>query len=355
VPAAIYGIPYSSPLHYVTYVKVYDSTADTVVEGYTAGYQGSYVDPTTSVVVYGTGYVYPPYVGEVWVGPPVTYGFGASVRYTPYTGWSYGFGFGWAWGAPTIAVGWGWGAYPWWGPYSWGYAWGPPIYPAPYPWGRVAYGYHGAVAMGPYGWAGTTGNIYGQWGPRATVTRTSGGYNAWTGNTWARQVGTSYNSRTGVSAAGQRGAARNLYTGNYAAGAQGVARGPGGTMVAGQRITGGNTQTGGQMSAGRGVVYDPRTGAGTNVAGVRGEQGSVVRIGDDVYAGHDGNVYRRSDAGWEQRSGNEWSAPSSSRHELERESSARSTGSARAQSYHASRQSMARMPMPRGGGGFGRR
>jgi hypothetical protein len=42
-------------------------------------------------------------------------------------------------------MGWGWGTYPWWGNYGWGYAWG------------------------PGGWAGTTGNIYREWGDRASV------------------------------------------------------------------------------------------------------------------------------------------------------------------------------------------
>jgi hypothetical protein len=149
VPVVIYSIPYTSPLHYVTYVKVYDATADTVVVGYTPGYQGVCIDPATNVVVYGTGYAYTPWVGSVWYGPPVTYGFGASIRETPYTGWSFGFGFGWSWGAATVSVGFGWGAYPWWGPYGWGYAWGPHLYPAPYPWGGVAYGAHGgAMAWG---------------------------------------------------------------------------------------------------------------------------------------------------------------------------------------------------------------
>jgi len=114
VPAVIYSIPPSSPMHYLTYVKVYESSGDTVVVGYTPGYQGSTLDPATGVVVYGTGYPYTPWVGSVWYGPPVTYGFGVAIRYTPWTGWSFGFGFGWSWGSSTVAMGWGWGAYPCW-------------------------------------------------------------------------------------------------------------------------------------------------------------------------------------------------------------------------------------------------
>ena len=63
VPEVIYTIPPSSPLHYVTYVYVYGATPQIVTVGYTPGYYGTVLAPT-GVVVYGTGYVYPPvYVG----------------------------------------------------------------------------------------------------------------------------------------------------------------------------------------------------------------------------------------------------------------------------------------------------
>jgi len=40
VPAVIYAIPASSPLHYVTCVQVYAVTPEFVYEGYTPGYLG---------------------------------------------------------------------------------------------------------------------------------------------------------------------------------------------------------------------------------------------------------------------------------------------------------------------------
>ena len=74
VPAAIYAIPPTAALYYVTYVQIYRVTPTYVVVGYTPGYMGSVVTPS-GVVVYGTGYVYSPYIGAtVWYGPPVTYG-----------------------------------------------------------------------------------------------------------------------------------------------------------------------------------------------------------------------------------------------------------------------------------------
>ena len=102
VPAAIYTIPASSPLHYVTYVHVYGETPQTVYVGYTPGYYGTVVAPS-SVVVYGTGYVYPPvYVGAYWYPPPPTYGYGAGFGWGAVTGFAFG--------AATAAV--------------WGGAWG---------------------------------------------------------------------------------------------------------------------------------------------------------------------------------------------------------------------------------------
>ena len=94
VPAAIYSIPPSSPVHYVTYVRVYSSTPTTVFVGYTPGYYGT-VMSTDGVVVYGTGYVYPVYVGTYWYPPPPTYGFG------------WGFTVGMMWGFAMGGGGWG--------------------------------------------------------------------------------------------------------------------------------------------------------------------------------------------------------------------------------------------------------
>ncbi len=176
VPAAIYAIPPSSPLHFITYVKVYSANAETVTVGYTPGYYGSCVTQGSGyVVAYGTGYSYSPWVGSVWYGPPMTYGFGCSMCYSPWSGWTYGYGFGWHWGMPMAPVGWGWGMYPWWGPVGWGYYYPYPYYHPPYGWyGGVAWGVRGAAAWGPGGWAATTGNVYHRYGNTAGVTRRSG-------------------------------------------------------------------------------------------------------------------------------------------------------------------------------------
>src|SRR5262245_65943731 len=55
---------------------------------------------STGVVVYGTGYVYPPaFIGAVWYPPPVTYGgFGAGFFWGSVTGFAFGTAAGAIWG-----------------------------------------------------------------------------------------------------------------------------------------------------------------------------------------------------------------------------------------------------------------
>ena len=159
VPPAIYGIPPSSPLYYVTYVRVYGATPDVVYVGYTPGYYGTYVVPA-GTVVYGTGYVYQPWVGSVWIGPPYTYGFGA----------------GYAWGAATgFALGFTAGAFchPWWGPAGWGWGWG---------WGGGTVNVNRTVNVNDV-------NVYGRWGSGTVVND---------GNRYAGHVGhTTFLGNTG--------------------------------------------------------------------------------------------------------------------------------------------------------------
>ena len=340
VPTAIYAIPPSSSLHFVTYVKVYNSDAETVNVGYTPGYYGTCVTHGSGfVVVYGTGYTYAPWVGSVWFGPPMTYGFGYSMCYTPWTGWTYSFGFGWYWGVPMAPVYWGWGMHPWWGPVGWGYYYPYPYYRPPYVYGGVAWGPRGALAWGPGGWAATSGNVYHRWGSASAVTRTSQGYNARTGNRWANQVGMSYNSRTGNIAAGQRAAVGNVYTGNYAYGKRGT-------------VT--NTETGRTVSGGKVTAGNARTGDQGSAAWIRGEEGGAVKIGDDIYAGKDGTVYRKGNEGWEKNSGGGWdsvdrptrtttsasqlgkkSFPVPQSSQLDQQQRARAQGQARAQGFQS--------------------
>ena len=152
VPSAIYAIPRSSPLYYVTYVRVYDATPEVVYVGYTPGYVGSYVS-SDYVVVYGTGWPYRPWIGNVWYGAPVTWGFGFSF----FTSW--------------------WEPYPW---YSWHrVAWAPPppcFRPWWGPWHAPIYGYAqpgfvvgGVNAIAPVPRLHNVGRIYDRWDSRSVV------------------------------------------------------------------------------------------------------------------------------------------------------------------------------------------
>ncbi len=277
VPAVIYSIPVSSPLHYATYVRIYDVAPAYVVVGYTPGYYGTVVTGD-GVVVYGTGYVYTPWVGTYWYGPPVTYGIGMSIVWTPWGSWAYGFGFGWGcWAA------WGWDDWyppaPWWGPY-----WG----------GAYANAYGGVTAWGPNGWAGTTGNIYRSWGSAQSVGRGFAGYNAYTGNEFAGRYGAAYNSRTGAMTVGRQGAVQNVYTGNWAAGGQGARYNPTtGVASHGGRVTFGNPNTGNTVTAGHVNAYDTRTGQSVNAGRISNNQGeSIGHINNNVFGTKDGQVYR---------------------------------------------------------------
>lgn len=159
VPAVIYTIPRSSPLHYVTYVRVYDATPEDVYVGYTPGYVGSYVSPDNTVV-YGTGWVYQPWVGSVWYGAPITWGFGFTAWRTWWNPWRP-----W-WASRPIHC-----FRPWWGPWR-----------APAPVHRVAATHTPSIVTGGVvvptrrvvvAGTGTTTNvadIYRRWGPRV-VTR----------------------------------------------------------------------------------------------------------------------------------------------------------------------------------------
>lgn len=347
VPAAIYTIPASSPLHYVTYVRVYDATPGVVWVGYTPGYTGTVVS-ADGVVVYGTGYAFSPWIGTVYYPPPPTFGYGVAVRYTPWTGWTVAVGFGWSYGPVTVGI--GWGCYPAWG--AWYY---PPYYrPTYHPHGGAVVTPYGAAAWGPGGWARTTGNVYSHWGPTTAVTRSSGGANVSTGNRWVDQVGQSYNSVTGQLSAGQRSAVANVYTGDYAAGRRGVTTSTTtGSTVAGREtiqgnartgdyrsdkaaagynaetgrygggetVTVGNTRTGESVTAGHGTVGNVRSGQSADYRGVRTDEGAGVgQIGDttvsrtaggDVYAGKDGTVYRKDASGWSryEPSNRSWTEP----------------------------------------------
>ena len=328
VPPAIYTIPPSSPLHYVTYVQVYGYTPSVVYVGYTPGYYGTVVS-SDGVVVYGTGYYYPPYIGPtVWVPAPYTYGVGAGFAWSATAGWALGFGMGMAigswcspWWGPVGYWGWGYGA-PAWGWGGWGGAAAANVYGR---WGNTAYAGTRAAWANP--WTGNVGT-----GARGSyynpVTGNSGiaahgeNYNAYTGNYTTGSRASGYNPSTGNRYAGGAGTVSNAYTGNYAAGAHGMDYNQNtGVVKGGAAGTYGNAYTGQSVSGAHGFAYDTNTGNG------------VAHTANNTYADHDGNVYKYNpSSGWQQHtSSGGWSTPSSSfnKSSMDNWASSRSEGSQR--------------------------
>ena len=301
VPAAIYSIPPSSSLHYVTYVKVYRSTPDVVYVGYTPGYYGTVVSSTTTTVVYGTGWYYPPYVGHYWYGAPYTYGVGVASTWSSGTGWSITIGVGYTYGYPYY--------YPWWGPW----------------------GYYGACCWGPawgYGYGGyASANVYGRWGNSAYASTGAAWANPYSGNYGGASRTAFQNTQRGTVGVAGRGANANIYTGNAVAGRGAVGYNPNTGIVAGGGAGYASNVYTGQGTAGRGgFAYNTNTGAG------------VAAGSNNIYAGKDGNVYRydRQSGNWSQNSGNGWKSTSKSQVDLQQQQQARAAGQQRSQNFSRS-------------------
>jgi hypothetical protein len=301
VPAAIYSIPPSSSLHYITYVTVYRSTPDVVYAGYTPGYYGTVVSSTTTTVVYGTGFYYPPYVGNYWYGAPYTYGSGVASTWSSGTGWSVTIGVGYTYGYPYYYPSWGpWGYY---GGCCWGPAWG--------------YGYGGYASA----------NVYGRWGNTAYASTGAAWANPYTGNYGGASRTSFQNTQRGTVGVAGRGANTNIYTGNTVGGRGAAGYNPNTGIVAGAGAGYAGNIYSGQGAAGRGgFAYNTNTGAG------------VAAGANNVYAGKDGNVYRynRQSGDWSQNSGNGWKSTSRPQPSLQQQQQARAVGQQRAQNFSGS-------------------
>jgi hypothetical protein len=193
-----------------------------------------------------------------------------------------------AWGCAVWGTGWYYPPYVGWGGYY-------PVYYPRYP----SYGYgawynpwsgaytRAGVAYGPYGGAG-----YGARYNPATGTYSRGAA-AW-GPGGARGAAQAWNPRTGTSAQTRQGA--NVY-GNW--GSTAVQRGDqwAQTARATNRATGTTTRA--------------TQGSGGGAISRRGPEGGATvgrTAGGDVFAGHDGNVYRNQGGSWQKYDNGGWSA-----------------------------------------------
>ena len=299
VPHVIYTIPPNSPVYNVTYVTQVTNSNGYVESSYTAGYLGAFVVGAAvgAIVASGTGYYYPPYIGYPVGGYPI---------YRPYA-------------TPYGAY----GAY-----------------------GNTSYYRSGT---GAYGVSQTAYGAYG------SATRTAS-YNPYTGTaSRTASVSTPY----GKQSVGQ---AYNPYTGTYGATHQGSS--PSAQWGQSYVSNGNHSATAQHYTTSQGTAASMQTAAGGRVAGTSTAYGNTAAgktSNGDMYAGHDGNVYKNTGSGWEKSNGSGgWSSvntqqrsqstsqyhPSSSgsSENLDSERQNRDSGSMESRRYNAGF---------RGDGGFG--
>jgi hypothetical protein len=260
VPAVIYTIPPSSPMYPCTYVRVYAETPASITYGYTAGYTMGYV--SAGVIVYGTGYYYPPYYypGPVPIYYPYPYSYAGATYYNSTTG-----------------------------------AWA-----------------HGGAIYGPYGGVAKAGTAYnpntGAWAQGGAIYGPNGGAGAFS----------AYNPSTGSyahgsAAYGPNGAAGNASWYNANTGRSGstqqnsnaYGRWGSSTISGPNQTVHTQSQSNAQGSAGSFSSSSGAKGAGVSGAGGN-SAGAVKTSGGDVYAGADGNVYKKTDSGWQKYDNGSW-------------------------------------------------
>ena len=233
----------------------------------------------------------------------------------------------------------------WGAPY---YGYGYHYYPYPTAYGGAYYATaHYNSATGAYGWSQTA------YGPYGSATR-GAAYNPYTG-TAARgaTVSTPYGSRSAAQA-------YNPYTGTYAQTRQGSS--PTAQWGSSYVSQGNKSATMGHYSTANGTV-----------AGISGSQGGKAVASNtawgssaaaktksgDMYASHDGNVYKNTGSGWESYNNGSWNSvnkSSSSPNWSSAESSQQRTNSESAQQRSSAQSSEARSSAERsgssGGGGW---
>jgi hypothetical protein len=241
VPPEIYTIPPSSPVYNVTYVTQQALPDGQIQASYTAGYMGAFAMGTAlgAVLVNGTGYAYPPYVGGWAAGYPAYYGYpgtyGSNAYYNPSTG-RYGVS-------------------------------------------QTAYGPYGSAtrsaSYNPYtGTAARSASVSTPWGKGAA----GEAYNPYTGAYGATKQGSNAYSSWGSSAVSKNG--QSAYSQHYS-NAQGTT----------------------------GSVQTSKGGEAVGAKGAGGNEGFAGKTASgNMYAGHDGNVYKNTGSGWEKYGSNGWSS-----------------------------------------------
>jgi hypothetical protein len=275
VPQEIYTIPPSSPVYNVTYVTQTAEPDGTVQSSYTAGYLGAFVLGAATGAIIANGSGY--YYPPYVYRPPYGY-----AGYYPYAA-TYG------------------GAY----------------------WGTAHYN----SATGAYGWSQTA------YGPYGSATR-GAAYNPYTG-TAARgaTVSTPYGSRSAAQA-------YNPYTGTYAQTRQGSS--PNAQWGSSYVSRGNQSAYAQHYSTAKGTVGSVQTSQGGKAVGASTAWGNTAAgktASGNMYAGHDGNVYKNTGDGWQKYDNGSWNSvdkPSSSPNWSGAENAQQRSGSGDANTNRAS-------------------
>jgi hypothetical protein len=288
VPAAIYSIPPNSPAYAVTDVKPTKASDEDEIEFSSTDAYAAGIIVAMGVAYYGTGWYYPPYYyGGIYYPYWGSYGHGS--WYNPATG---------RYGSRSV----------WYGPYG-GYSY--------------TQGYN--PRTGRYGYVET----------------------AWDGDEWA-SFGETYNPRTGVGTKTERyydedknkmttdrkvergdewvkterktdfdDGTQTVERKTSQGGSSEVQRSREGDTISGERtITTGDGQQGSMTTEtrrndGRSAtsIEGSGGGQGISVSGQGPGRTTIAESGSgDLYAGHDGNVYKKTDDGWQHYDNGEWSA-----------------------------------------------
>src|SRR5437870_5185360 len=185
----------------------------------------------------------------------------------------------------------------WWPPYTYG-----GYYPYAATYGGAYYGTaHYNSATGAYGWSQTAYGTYG------SATR-GAAYDPYTG-TAARgaTVSTPYGSRSAAQA-------YNPYTGTYAQTRQGSS--PTAQWGSSYVSRGNQSATMGHYSTANGTVAGAEDSQGGKVAASStawGNSAAAKTSSGNMYAGHDGNVYKNTGNGWQKYDNGSWNSMSSAK------------------------------------------
>ncbi len=334
VPAAVYQIPPSSPAYPVTQVVVNTTSSGEVESSYDAAYAaGMFV--AFGVAYYGTGWYYPPYYYGGYYYPyygsyghgswynPNTGGFGSrSVYYGPYGGYSYNQGYNPKTGRHSYVE---------------------------TAWDGDEWASSGGTYNPRTGISTETDRHYSEDSNKMKMERTvegPGGNEMDVKKTTDFDTGTRTTERTtdrgGSSEVTRQRQAGGGYTtdgkietaGGKSATIEGEQRrGQGSTTITGEggasastsreRTEGGGVKREGEFTGqdGQSVATDTFRKGDSSVTRAEGSGGgSAVSVGNDgnrttiaesaggdIYAGHDGNVYRKTDDGWQKHQDGGWS------------------------------------------------